>query len=292
MTFSFRLAASSARMCAAWCALTCGLCLPGSLWSQNTFPASGNVGIGTGSPAFALSVQGINSFAGAIISLNSYDDTHLAAFGLSRGGTTDGYWATAGGPHAFADFVTTKGDIVLMGYTHDIILSARNATGSIRFGTGAADTEKMTIASSGSVGIGTTNTGQCGGSNTFPCLLTVNGAIGVKEIIVTTGITADYVFQPDYRLKPLTEVASFIREHHHLPEIPSEAEVKLNGLSVGDMQVKLLAKVEELTLHMIQADERNNRLDRQNRELRERLARLEARDPKTEAPAGKVAGEK
>jgi len=45
------------------------------------------------------------------------------------------------------------------------------------------------------------------------------------------------------------------------------------------MQAKLLAKVEELTLHMIQAEERNNRLDRQNRELQERIARLETRGP-------------
>jgi DNA-binding transcriptional MerR regulator len=51
--------------------------------------------------------------------------------------------------------------------------------------------------------------------------------------------------------------------------------VKEKGVSVGDMQAKLLAKVEELTLHMIQADERNSRLEQQNQELRDRLARLE-----------------
>jgi len=45
------------------------------------------------------------------------------------------------------------------------------------------------------------------------------------------------------------------------------------------MQAKLLAKVEELTLHAIQADERNNRLEQQNRELQERMARLEVRNP-------------
>jgi len=100
--------------------------------------------------------------------------------------------------------------------------------------------------------------------------LTVNGAIGAKEVVVTNGISADYVFGPDYRLRPLTEVASFIKEHHHLPEIPSEAEVKEKGVSVGDMQAKLLAKIEELTLHMIQADEKN-------RELQARIAGLESK---------------
>jgi hypothetical protein len=119
----------------------------------------------------------------------------------------------------------------------------------------------------GNVGIGTTAPQH---------LLHVAGTIGAIEVIVS-GTGADYVFNPNYRLKPLTEVASFIKEHHHLPEIPSEAEVKEKGVSVGDMQAKLLAKIEELTLHMIQADERNTGLEQRNRELQERIARLEAR---------------
>jgi hypothetical protein len=76
---------------------------------------------------------------------------------------------------------------------------------------------------------------------------------------------ADYVFQPDYRLAPLSEVASYVKEHHHLPDVPSEAEVKQNGVSIGEMQSKLLAKIEELTLHMIQAQQENH-------ELRDRIA--------------------
>ena len=126
-------------------------------------------------------------------------------------------------------------------------------------------TERMRIDTNGSVGIGTLNPGQCGGSNTQPCLLTVNGAIGAKEIVVTSGITADYVFSPDYRLRPLSEVAAYVKENHHLPEIPSAADVKQYGFSVGEMQVKLLAKLEELTLHLIQADEKI-------RELQEKVA--------------------
>ncbi len=105
--------------------------------------------------------------------------------------------------------------------------------------------------------------------------LAVNGNITAKDVMVTNTGWSDYVFQPGYRLPPLREVGAFIQANHHLPGIPSEAEVKAKGVSLGDMQAKLLAKVEELTLHMIQADERNNRLDEQNRELRDRLARLE-----------------
>ncbi len=118
-----------------------------------------------------------------------------------------------------------------------------------------------TITAAGNVGIGTTNPQS---------LLAVNGTINTKEVVVTNTGWSDYVFGPNYHLTPLNQVAAYINEHHHLPEIPSEAEVKEKGVGLGDMQAKLLAKVEELTLHMIQADEKN-------RQLQERIAQLEAR---------------
>jgi hypothetical protein len=94
-----------------------------------------------------------------------------------------------------------------------------------------------------------------------------HGTIGAKEIIVSsTG--ADYVFQPNYRLRPLSEVRAYIQANHHLPDIPSASEVAQKGLSVGDMQTKLLAKIEELTLHMIQEHERNDRLEQELETLR------------------------
>lgn len=71
------------------------------------------------------------------------------------------------------------------------------------------------------------------------------------ELIVTDDAWADYVFKREYQLKSLTEVKDFININGHLPGIPSEAEVKNNGVSVGEMQVKLLEKIEEMTLYMI-----------------------------------------
>jgi hypothetical protein len=81
---------------------------------------------------------------------------------------------------------------------------------------------------------------------------------------------------PDYQLASLKQVAAYIQQNRHLHGIPSETDVKEKGVSLGEMQSKLLAKVEELTLHMIQAEERNDQLERQNQELQQRIARIEA----------------
>ena len=112
----------------------------------------------------------------------------------------------------------------------------------------------------------------------------MNGGIQAKEVVVETG-WSDYVFTPGYPLAPLADVAAYIRENHHLPDIPSEAEVRQKGVSLGGMESKLLAKVEELTLHMIEEHDRNDRLEQQNRDLQQRIARLERDAPKNPAEA-------
>ena len=98
-----------------------------------------------------------------------------------------------------------------------------------------------------------TNKGRVGiGGVSYPeNALDVNGTIRAKEVKVETG-WADFVFAPDYQLPTLGEVEAHIKKHRHLPGIPTEAEVKENGANLGEMNVKLLQKVEELTLYMIQ----------------------------------------
>ena len=63
------------------------------------------------------------------------------------------------------------------------------------------------------------------------------------------------------RLRPLSEVGAYIRAHRHLPGIPSEAEVRAKGVGVGETQAKLLAKIEELTLHLIRQEQRVAQLE-------------------------------
>lgn len=83
--------------------------------------------------------------------------------------------------------------------------------------------------------------------------LAVGGKILAEEVRVKLiKDWADYVFDSGYRLASLPEVEQFIRTHHHLPNIPSATEIRGQGVDVGQMQAKLLAKIEELTLHLIE----------------------------------------
>jgi len=94
--------------------------------------------------------------------------------------------------------------------------------------------------------------------------LDVKGTIRATEVkVVSVGQFADFVFDKDYRLPKLAEVHNYIQENGHLPDIPSATEVKENGMSLVDMQVKLLQKIEELTLYMIDQQKEIEALKRQ-----------------------------
>jgi hypothetical protein len=93
-------------------------------------------------------------------------------------------------------------------------------------------------------------------------------------VIVDTG-WSDYVFADDYRLAPLSEVESHIREKKHLPGIPSAAEVAEHGVSMGEMQAKMMAKIEELTLHMIAQEKRQFAQETQISAQAKRIQQLE-----------------
>lgn len=117
----------------------------------------------------------------------------------------------------------------------------------------------LSLRTDGSLGIGT--------DQTFGYKLAVNGGIIAKNDIRTTllGVTwPDYVFAPTYRLKPLPELAQEIDSLGHLPEMPSAAEVEADGVSLPQMSAKLLKKVEELTLYVIELQKQLIALQSQN----------------------------
>ena len=94
--------------------------------------------------------------------------------------------------------------------------------------------------------------------------LAVNGsALFTKAVVRLTGVWPDYVFKNDYKLKTFDELRGFIAQNNHLPNIPAAAEVEKNGIEVGDMQKRMMEKIEELTLYIIQQDKRIRELEKQ-----------------------------
>jgi hypothetical protein len=92
-------------------------------------------------------------------------------------------------------------------------------------------------------------------------LFVENGILSEDFALGTQKTWADFVFSTDYRLQNLNEVENFINANKHLPGIPSAAEVQKNGYTLHDMNVKLLQKVEELTLYSIEQNKKIEQLE-------------------------------
>ncbi len=121
----------------------------------------------------------------------------------------------------------------------------------------------------------TINQGNVGiGTSTPNAKLTVNGNIRAKEIKVETSNWPDYVFAKDYKLPSLQETEQHIKEKGYLPGIPSAEEVKANGVDLGEINAKLLKKIEELTLHLIGMKKENDQERSKQQEKNERQEKL------------------
>ena len=213
---------------------------------------NGNVGIGTIAPTGKLDVRGVGYFNNPV-----GQDYAAIAVGASGG---------AYGAVGYGYRYTVKNDT----YTY---AGPDNASqlffygGGMRFRTAPVGiindtvsfTDAMTLLRNGNFGIGVSNPDE---------KLVVNGKMKAKKLIITETGWADHVFTAAYRLKPLSEVASFIRTHGRLPEVPSATEVKEKGISVGETQALLLQKIEELTLYLIE-------MKSENEVMRKRIGELE-----------------
>ncbi|MCB4797235.1 hypothetical protein [Neotamlana laminarinivorans] len=172
---------------------------------------------------------------------------------------------------------------------NDLGLGTRSTAGAINFYTGnstAFDSSKirMRILSNGNIGIGTALS-----NNPNNYKLAVKGTIGAQEVKVeNSSLTwSDFVFHDNYNLPTLKEVEQHIKEKGHLKDIPSAKDVEQNGIFLGEMDAKLLQKIEELTLYIIEQEKRikkievkNKRLEIQNQNLSVLLKRLEILEDK------------
>ncbi len=131
----------------------------------------------------------------------------------------------------------------------ELFLQTANASGVL--------TTAMSINATQNVGIGTT---------TPDAKLTVKGTIHAEEVKVDLNVPGpDYVFEADYPLQTLEETRAYIEKNKHLPGIPSSAEMQQNGVNLLEMNMKLLEKVEELTLHLIEMKEEIQQLKQNQR---------------------------
>jgi hypothetical protein len=132
---------------------------------------------------------------------------------------------------------------------------------------GGSSGDVLKVDKDGNVGIATINTGTH--------KLAVEGSIGAREIKVEIGSWSDFVFFKNYNLPTLKEVETHIAEKGHLQDIPSAKEVKENGIFLGDMNAKLLQKIEELTLYTIQQQKELEQQKEKNTSLENRLKKIE-----------------
>ena len=226
----------------------------GKDWNDTylTFLESGKVGIGTTNPNSRLDLGSGYGTNGAKLLIYN-DDTASELSGTKMGFYID-------------NFTSNNLNLVFpeaISYPGLFTISAKNTSNT---------TLKPYFAIAGltgNVGIGTTNPQN---------KLDVKGTIRSQEVKVTLDGWSDFVFKKEYDLPTLAEVEKHIKEKGHLENIPSEKEVLENGISLGEMNAKLLQKIEELTLYSIQQSKEIEVLKEENKSfktLAERLSKIE-----------------
>ena len=204
-----------------------------------TLNASGNLGIGTDAPGAKLQVNddspdarnGVVSWltrsgSGDVglsfsqVGTNSYGIVHLAGTGTTGGGLGFYHDRWPGGAGRLDMLIDNSGN-VLIGNNKDRYLSPTLAAKKALYG-----------------------------------LWVEKGVVAKDFAIAEPGTWADFVFAPGYRLAPLAETEAYIRQHGHLPGMPSAQDVHKDGYSVHEMNTRLLQQIEELTLHSIEQEKR------------------------------------
>jgi hypothetical protein len=158
-----------------------------------------------------------------------------------------------------AEFRIGHGGSSVFGSKLDLYINGSANTSTI------PDQHVMTWNYDGNVGIGTT---------TPKNKLDVKGTIHSQEVKVDMEGWSDFVFKKEYNLPTLAEVEKHINEKGHLENIPNEEEVLKNGINLGEMNARLLQKIEELTLYMIEMKKENTQIKKKQSELENTVKEL------------------
>ena len=188
---------------------------------------NGNVGIGTSNPTALLTVNG---------NMKVPFSWNLTESQFSREIIKTGWVNDLG------DYISIKhGGNNSETYTYGLRISDKYG---LEFGRDDYAVNFLKITTQGLIGVGTLNPDS---------KLTVKGDIHAEEVWVDLNVPGpDYVFEEDYDLPSLEDLQNYIMENKHLPEVPSAKEMEANGIDLGTMNLLLLKKVEELTLHLIE----------------------------------------
>ncbi|MDV3878159.1 hypothetical protein CMU01_19235 [Elizabethkingia anophelis] len=208
-----------------------------SLKEMMTINQDNKVGIGITNPTSKLEVYNEASKSHLTLSANDNSANDLSRIDL--------------------DYKIQNKDHIVGRISSFYLDSGNGGTGGLRFFTREAGqlTEKMMIAPNGNI--------------------SVSNKLEAKEIKVTTTPTADFVFEDSYQLPNLESVEKHIKEKKHLPEIASAVEMQKDGINIGDFQIKLLQKIEELTLYQIQLNKEVINLKQENKQLKETLQKIQ-----------------
>ncbi|WP_407428896.1 hypothetical protein [Arcticibacter sp.] len=238
-------------------------CTFSSYAQSNSFPSAGNVGIGSGDPLGRLHVDGPLDGSLSTIRIGNANPGNMY---VPSGATTGGYNIDF---HTWRDVVPEqigariRAERVNSYFGNNALIQSMDLSFFTSDGIDQSRlSEKLRIKSNGDVGIGV--------SDPKGYKLAVAGSVIAESVTVKMqSVWPDYVFAPGYDLPSLGEVKGFIQQNKHLPGMPSAREVDDSGINLGEMNVKLLKKIEELTLYMINLKE-------ENQALKERVGTLEA----------------
>ncbi|MEE1899615.1 hypothetical protein V1389_14800 [Flavobacterium rakeshii] len=233
----------------------------------NIFPLNGNTGIGNATPNYSLEVTQTSSVSGTV--------TH-AFFGSRVRDRTQALiykgihirQDSNSGQVGYGNYSYISGSTITPAILYNIIFNtpatANTPTGAFSFQ--YLGNERMRINQNGKVRISSTDIATPDGYRLFveDGILTEK----VKVAVEGTANWADYVFADNYNLMPLNEVEAFTKENKHLPNVPSAEEMVTEGLDVAQMDAKLLEKIEELTLYLIEQNKQIEELKTEIKELK------------------------